>query len=175
MWATWTKLPLWQRTLAGLALGLIVGLVVEPPAAALKPLGDVFLRAIKLLVVPLVLLTIISGIVAMDQPSRLGRIGVKALTLYVITTVFAISLGLIVAVLIAPGLGLDLVLTPGAAAQSDPPRWAEVLVGLVPDNPIAAMAAALPVYEEEEVLLHADDNITIFFSATQRQHLLPAT
>ena len=140
MWQRWTAVPLWRRVVAGLILGLIAGLVLGPGAAALKPLGDIFLRAIKLLVAPLILVTIVSGISAMDQPGRLGRVGLKAAALYLVTTVFAITIGLVLAVVFAPGSGLTLDLTAAAAAPVQPPRGIDVLTGLVPDNPFAALA-----------------------------------
>ncbi len=140
MWQWWTAIPLWRRVMAGLALGLITGLVLGPDAAALKPLGDLFLRAIKLLVAPLILVSIVSGITAMDHPGDLGRIGAKAVGLYMVTTVFAICIGLTVAVLIAPGDGLTLDTTTVPAEAPAAPRGIDVLTGLVPDNPFAALA-----------------------------------
>jgi Na+/H+-dicarboxylate symporter len=140
MWRKWTGVPLWRRVIAGLILGLIVGLSLGPDAAALKPLGDIFLRAIKLLVAPLILVSIVSGITSMEHPGDLGRIGGKAVALYMATTVFAICIGLVIAVLIAPGTGLDMqavVAPPDAAAL---PSGIDVIIGLVPDNPFAALA-----------------------------------
>jgi Na+/H+-dicarboxylate symporter len=141
MWQKWTAIPLWQRVLAGLALGLVTGLVFGPDAAVVKPLGDLFLRAIKLLVAPLVLLTIISGIAAMDHPGALGRIGAKAVGLYLVTTLFAVVIGLTAAVMFVPGAGLSIDLTIETTAAPAAPSGVSVLTGLIPDNPFAALAS----------------------------------
>ncbi|RME64345.1 MAG: dicarboxylate/amino acid:cation symporter, partial [Alphaproteobacteria bacterium] len=73
----WLALPLWARVLTGLVAGLAVGLLLGPEAERLKPVGDLFIRAIKMLIVPLIFVSLVVGVTAMEDMTRMGRIGVK--------------------------------------------------------------------------------------------------
>lgn len=139
---TWGRryldVPLIYKLGVALVLGVAVGLSVGEPAAALQPLGDLFLRLLKMLVVPLVLFTIIGGVSSVS-PSQLGRIGGKVFVYYVLTSLVAISLGLAVASLVHPGAGLTM---PGGGGEQpeQAPSLVDTLLGIVPTNPLAAMA-----------------------------------
>ena len=119
------KITLWKRVMVGLLLGLGLGLalrygmgttgsadsvVFNSVAFAdswLKPWGDAFVKLIKMLVVPLIIVTLISGVTAMGDPEKLGSLGIKTIALYMATTAVAVSLGLIVGTLMQPGNGVD--------------------------------------------------------------------
>lgn len=121
----WTKITLWKRVMAGLALGLLVGLALRYGMGSsevdgeavfasaafgdewLRPFGDAFVNLIKMLVVPLIFVTLVSGVTAMGDPAKLGGLGAKTIALYLVTTFFAVSLGLIMGTLIQPGTGVD--------------------------------------------------------------------
>lgn len=135
----WFRIPLWKRIIAALILGAIVGSIWGEGAAEIKWIGDIFIRLIRMVVVPLVFVTLVSGIVAMGDPKKLGSIGIKTLALYIGTTAIAIVIGLILATIIKPGTGIDMM---GANAESLAPVMplAERLVGIIPKNPIAALA-----------------------------------
>ena len=77
------------RILIGLALGATFGLMLGPKIAVVSPLGDIFVRLLKMIVVPVVLFTLVVG-AASIHPSRLGKIGAKALVFYMITSAFAV-------------------------------------------------------------------------------------
>ncbi len=103
--------------------------------------GQVFLASLKLLVVPLVFVSIVCGVASLDDISRLGRVGGKTLVLYLVTTAIAISLALSAAMFFEPGAGFDL--TAAQITQKDvaaPPTLTETLIALFPSNPIKAMA-----------------------------------
>ncbi|GHC20382.1 dicarboxylate:amino acid:cation symporter DAACS family protein [Kushneria pakistanensis] len=131
-------IPLWQKIMAGLVLGVIAGWLLGEHARWLSPIGELFINAIKMLIVPLVFTSLISGIVSMGDPGKMGRIGGKAVVLYLVTTAFAIALGMLAAFILQPGTGLEMQMdnnvSPGEA-----PTLTEILVGLVPTNPISAM------------------------------------
>ena len=93
----------------GLALGVIVGAIVDSQFAQtyLQPLGTLFIRLIRMVVVPLVVATIIAGAAGISDTSKLGRVAGKVLVVYAITTAIAVAIGLLFANLIQPGLGLD--------------------------------------------------------------------
>ncbi|NYS61417.1 cation:dicarboxylate symporter family transporter [Vreelandella salicampi] len=135
----WRRIPLWQKILAGLLLGILAGALMGENASIFKPIGDIFISAIKMLIVPLVFSTLVVGITAMRDPQKMGRIGVRTIGLYLITTAFAISIGLLASLIFQPGVGLEMSFESDVQA-SEAPSLVEILVGLVPQNPIDALA-----------------------------------
>ncbi|MWJ26977.1 cation:dicarboxylase symporter family transporter [Halomonas sp. ZH2S] len=135
----WRRIPLWQKILAGLVLGILAGALMGENASVFKPIGDIFISAIKMLIVPLVFSTLVVGITAMRDPQKMGRIGVRTIGLYLVTTAFAISIGLLASLIFQPGVGLEMSFESDVQA-SEAPSLIEILVGLVPQNPIDALA-----------------------------------
>lgn len=135
----WFAIVLWKRILAALVLGALAGLVLGQAAEQIKWIGDLFIRMIRMLIVPLVFVTLVAGVTAMKDPKRLGSIGGKAIALYLGTTFFAIVIGIILALIFQPGEGIDL---SGAEAMTvgEPGSLADRLLGIVPENPFAAFA-----------------------------------
>lgn len=103
--------------------------------------GKVFINALKLLVVPLVFISLVCGVCSSSSGSQLGRVGVKTFLLYLMTTAIAITLALSVANLTQPGEGAELGSAESFQVDS-PPTLVEVLIGMVPSNPVQAMAKA---------------------------------
>lgn len=101
--------------------------------------GKIFLRALQMLVVPLVFVSIFCGTTALNDPKMLGKLGGKTLILYLITTAVAISIAISFAYLINPGVGFNLP-TDLEFTAKQAPSFADVLINLVPKNPIEAMA-----------------------------------
>ena len=101
--------------------------------------GQAFVASLKLLVVPLVFFSLVCGASNLSDGSSIGRIGLKTIGLYMLTTAIAISLALSVANIINPGMGLSLVTETIFVAKESPPLK-EVIIGLVPTNPVKAMA-----------------------------------
>lgn len=135
----WFGIALWKRILGALVLGAAVGYAWGEGATAIGWIGELFVRLIRMLVVPLIFLTIASGVAALADPKRLGSIGVKTLGMYVFTTALAVTTGLIVATLIAPGAGASFAdAVPRAVATPQDP--ARMFIEIIPDNPIGAMA-----------------------------------
>lgn len=136
----WFDTALWKRILLALVLGVIVGAIWGEGAQSIRWIGDLFIRAIQMVVVPLVFITIVAGIVAMGDPRRLGSLGVKTLAMYMLTTLLAISIGLTLAAVIQPGLGVDMSnAVPGTLQE--PVSFRDQLMRIVPTNPIAALAS----------------------------------
>ena len=126
----------------GLALGVVVGALVEQETAKtfLQPLGDLFIRLIRMVVVPLVVATIIAGAAGISDTSKLGRVATKTLICYALTTAVAVAMGLVFASFIQPGVGLDLS-TEGLAAKAvEAPPLTQTLLNIVPINPMQAMS-----------------------------------
>lgn len=132
-------MPLWQQILIGLVLGVVVGLLFKDGAKLLAPLGALFLNAIKMLIVPLVFVSLVAGITCMQDTAKLGRISVKTIAIYLVTTAFAVSIGLLFGALFAPGADMNMVASTAVEAKQAP-SLVEILVGLVPSNPVTAFA-----------------------------------
>lgn len=144
----WFRLSLWKRVLLAVVLGLIAGVVMGENAQSIKWIGDLFIRAIKMLVVPLIFFSLVSGITAVGNIGRLGRVGGRALLIFMCTALIAVSLGMGLAALVQPGANLSIALPAGSAVPSAPDQSiVGMIVALVPDNPIMAMAqgSILPV------------------------------
>ena len=139
----WFAQPLWARVMGALVLGLLVGLALPDPAIAdtwLKPVGDLFIKAIKMLVVPLIFVSLIVGVSSIPDLSRVGRLGGKTLAFYLCSTLMAVSLGLIAANIVQPGVGAPLGGGDVPAAPEGGMSVAQIILGLVPDNPVRALA-----------------------------------
>ncbi|HYD73330.1 MAG TPA: dicarboxylate/amino acid:cation symporter [Candidatus Binatia bacterium] len=136
----WFGIPLWVRILAGLVAGAITGFAVGPEIASITWMGEVFVRLIRMLVAPLVFILLASGVAAMGDVKQLGAVGWKTIALYVLTTFVAVWIGLGVGTALQPGLGVELV---GVTAReiATPRPASEILINIIPLNPVQAIAA----------------------------------
>ena len=157
--AWWFKIDLWKRVILALILGLALGLGLRYGMGAdaggafaerwISWAGDLFLRLIRMLIVPLVFFTLVSGIIAMGDPKRLGSLGIRTIATYFGTTAIAVTLGLIMATIFQPGASLS----PETFADADTSRmqsvaeradqaggFVERLLNIVPTNPVEALA-----------------------------------
>ena len=139
MLSAWFRIMLWKRILGALVAGVIIGMLWGSDAASIAWIGDLFVRLIRMVVVPLVFVTLVSGVVSMGDPSKLGSLGVKTLAVYMSTTLAAILIGLTLAAYLQPGIGVDLSLAVPSSVQAPIPL-SERLLSIVPSNPIAALA-----------------------------------
>lgn len=135
----WFAIPLWQRVVGGLLLGVAVGLFWPEAAGAIRLVGELFVRLIKMLVVPVVLVTIAAGIATLGDPRRLGSIGLRTVGLFAATTLVAVSIGMAMGLVLRPGLGMPL---GGVVPHplGPPVTPAEQLLSIVPLNIIEALA-----------------------------------
>lgn len=102
-------------------------------------LGQIFVASLKLLVVPLVFVSLVCGSSSLGEGARMGPIAVKTLTFYLLTTAVAVSTALFLAVLVGPGTGVEMAGDVAYQATSPPPLK-EVLINIFPSNPVQAMA-----------------------------------
>ena len=133
------KSNLLLRILIGLFAGAVVGLIVGPKIAVVAPLGDLFVRLLKMIVVPVVFLSLVGG-AASISPARIGKIGIKIVLYYMITTVIAVVIGLIFANILKPGMGLNLASAAAAGKELKQPNLIQTLLAIVPTNPVESMA-----------------------------------
>lgn len=140
-----------QRSLStyivlALILGVVVGAVSPDLGLAMKPLGDIFIRMIKMIVVPLIFFSLIMGIAGTGDFSKLGCLGGKAILWFEVATTVALVVGLLVVNLIEPGMGVHIQQGMTDAVQKiadhKPLDHIQMIVNIVPTNIIDAMARA---------------------------------
>ncbi len=161
MWRRF-KMKLWARVLSGLVLGGIAGFIfgggvagcLDPDScvpASSKFIGDMFVRLIRMLVVPLIFTTLAAGVISMGDPKRLGSLGGKALGMYGATSLVAVVVGLTFGTVFRPGAGIDLSRVSSSAVDNVKDRLdlaegaggiTERFVAIIPENPVAALASA---------------------------------
>lgn len=146
----WFGTALWKRVLGALVLGIGFGALMSQLMGAeaatnliegyIRPIGDLFIRLIRMLIIPLILTTLVAGVYALGDPKRLGPIGGKTLLLYFSTTFFANIIGIIFGLLFRPGAGADLGGTDAVPVSMEAEGLGSRLLAIVPDNPVAALA-----------------------------------
>ena len=135
----WFAITLWKRVVGGLVLGALLGALWPEAAPSVKIIGDLFVRLIKMLVVPVVLITIAAGIAGLGDPRRLGPIGGRTIGLFALTTLIAVSLGMAAGLLVRPGAGIALTgIAPHVLGPAVSPS--DQLLSIVPANIVEALA-----------------------------------
>tara|TARA_B000000437_G_scaffold110109_1_gene79956 strand:- start:226 stop:1494 length:1269 start_codon:yes stop_codon:yes gene_type:complete len=147
----YTKLSFTQKILAAMLFGAILGIFLNNISiynslinqylsnGVFEVVGKLFVNSLKMLVVPLVFCSITVGITSLGNLSLMGRVGLKAIIIYLLTTAFAITLALIFAIFIEPGQGYEIDSSIQFSAK-EAPSLSSVLTSIVPSNPILAMA-----------------------------------
>ena len=127
----------------GFALGAILGLVFQFGGwdiSWIKPLGDAFIRLIRMIVVPLVFISLVAGAASMGDLSRLGRISIKIACYYLGTTAIAVGIGLVFANIFHPGMDLNLSTEALQAKEVSRPGIVQTFLNIIPLNPVQALA-----------------------------------
>lgn len=137
----WGNLALWEKIVVGMVLGVIAGSLLGPDAELLKPIGTLFINIIKMLIVPLVFCSLVTGVTSMQDTSKMGRIGIKAIAIYLLTTALAITIGMLMSTWLTPGEGLNMLASALPVEGKDTPSLVHTLLNLIPKNPIAALAS----------------------------------
>lgn len=131
------------KILIGLIAGIIVGLFMQGLQDVainyIKPFGDLFIRLIMMIIVPLVLSTLVVGAATTGNVRTLGRMGGKTVAFYLATTAVAVTIGVLLANIFKPGRGLTLPVEAEYTGREAPPLI-DVIINIVPRNPIQAMA-----------------------------------
>ncbi|MEO1729448.1 MAG: dicarboxylate/amino acid:cation symporter [Pseudomonadota bacterium] len=148
MMKAWFAIPLWQRVIGALILGIALGLVWGPEAASIKIIGDVFIAFIKMLVVPLIFFSLVAGVASIGDLSKLGSVGWRAMLLFIVTGQMAVWLGLAIGTLAKPGAGLDpskMALDAAALEKAEKRReeavtFTDMVLEVIPSSPVQVMA-----------------------------------
>jgi aerobic C4-dicarboxylate transport protein len=134
------------QVLTAITLGIILGTLAPDTAKAMKPIGDVFINMVKMVIAPIVFLTIVVGIAKMGDMKKVGRVGGKALLYFEIVTTIALVIGLIVANVVKPGVGVHLDPSQGQdqvsqyVSEGKKMNLVDFLVHIVPSNIVDAFA-----------------------------------
>ncbi|MFW5633726.1 MAG: dicarboxylate/amino acid:cation symporter [Erythrobacter sp.] len=145
---TWFAIPLWQRVIGALVLGIVVGFLWGPGAESIKIVGDIFIAFIKMLVVPLIFFSLVAGVASIGDLRKLGSVGWRALVLFVVTGQIAVWLGLAIGTLLAPGSGIDgrsmafdeATLENAQNRRENAQGFEQMILEVIPSSPVQVMA-----------------------------------
>lgn len=138
-------MALWKKILIGMALGIIVGIFMGGLGDYLRPIGTVFIRAIQMVIVPLVFCSLITAFASARDPGSIGRLGGKACAFYLVFTAISVVAGLFLGHLATVEQGVpvsDLIAAGGDLSLPEvDTSLTSILINLIPPNPIAALAS----------------------------------
>ena len=147
-----TDLKIYTRVFLGLGLGIIAGIFSGDIITVFYPVGKVFIRLIKMIVVPLVFASLLVGTAGLNDIKKLGRIGIKTLSFYIVSTALAITIGLTIANIVNPGDSIpediksalnssyEQTAREKVSNTNDYPSTIDMLLDIIPENPARAMA-----------------------------------
>ena len=139
---------LYFQVLVGITLGVVLGFLAPERAVQMRPLGDGFIRLVKMLIAPIVFATVVVGIAQMGAMKEVGRIGLRAILYFEVASLVALAIGLVVVTVMQPGRGLGF--DPAAADLTSIAAYTttaqearspvEFLLGIIPDTVVGAFA-----------------------------------
>lgn len=135
----WNKQHLFVQVGIGAVIGILLGLIFGDGVKYVSPLGDIFIRLLEMLIVPLTFFVLIDGIISLTDMKSLRTIGGTTLLYYMVTTVVAASIGITVALIMNPGKGAQGLLANGEDVQPEEFSFIENLIEWVPNNILGGM------------------------------------
>lgn len=133
------KNNLLMQILIAFVLAIILGVVIGDAINIVQPLGDLFLRMIKFIMVPLILSSLVVGVASTGDPKVLGRIGIKAIAFFLITGAIAVTIALFIGSLFLMGGGLEIAIPTTDAAPTEVVGIIATLLAIVPTNPFESL------------------------------------
>ena len=140
----WFKIPFWQRVAGGFVLGVLAGWLLGPAAGTwFGPLGTVYVNLIKMIAIPLVFFAVVSAVGSLAGQRSIAALAGRTFMWFAITAVLAVAVGLAFGLVLKPGTGVDAASVQVAETyrQRDVPGPLDVLINIVPENPVRALAA----------------------------------
>ncbi len=136
--------PMWQKIIAGLVLGIVTGVTFGARTEVLKPIGDAFLNALHMIIVPVILSAVVTAVTSVADFSQMRRVTTKAFVIYLGFLLVATLLAIFVGNLFQPGVGISMPSVDPMAIQIPvtPPNALQILVAMIPSNPFAAFVDA---------------------------------
>lgn len=138
---------LYAQVLIAILIGIILGVFNPDLAVKMKPMGDGFIKLVKMMISPIIFCTIISGIAGMHDTKKLGRVGLKAIIYFEIVTTLALVIGLVVINVLKPGAGmnvdprtLDVASAEAYMSKTTTGGWQDFVLHIIPDSIVNALA-----------------------------------
>ena len=138
----WKNFALWKKILIGVAIGLIIGFVSPEAADFISPLGDIFMRMLKMLIVPLVFFSITSGVCKMGDVKQLRTVGMRYILWIVVSAVIASIFGILGGLITQPGKGVTDLLTGVEATEAQEYSFIDNVISWFPTNIVESMLNA---------------------------------
>lgn len=135
------KIGLLPQILIAFITAIIAGIIFGPSIDVVQPLGDLFLRLIQFIIVPLIASSLIVGVASTGSMKTLGRIGGKTILYYLASTLIAVCIGLAAALLFSPGTGVDISSAGKAPEATDTGGFITVLLNIIPTNPLESLSS----------------------------------
>ena len=135
------KIPLLIKIAIGFVLGILIGVIFRENASVISPVGDLFMRLLKMLILPLVFCAIVSGITNIPDVRQMAKVGVKALVLFVIMTALAIATGIVFGNLFQPGVGANISMPSTEVEDAGTVSLVDTIVNMVPTNVFESLSS----------------------------------
>lgn len=140
-WQRYFAVALWKKVLVGFVLGILVGAIVGPKIVAIQSVGTLFVNLLSMLVIPLIIPTLIVGIVSLKEVKKLGSIAWKTLVYFAATSIIAAFLGILLVIVTKTGSSMHLTPAAGYVFTQKSASFGDFIVGLIPTNIISAAAS----------------------------------
>jgi aerobic C4-dicarboxylate transport protein len=138
---------LWVQVLAGMAVGILLGAFRPDLGAKMQPLGDAFIKAIRMLIAPIIFCTVVHGVARMSDMARVGRVAIKAIIYFEVLTTVALIVGLLAVNILHPGKGMNIDLSHVDASavkqyvtQTRDQTVTQFLINIIPQTLVGAFA-----------------------------------
>jgi aerobic C4-dicarboxylate transport protein len=138
---------LYFQVITAIVIGIVLGVVYPGFAESLKPLGDGFIKLIKMMIAPIIFCTIVGGVAGMQDTKKVGRVGVKAILYFEVLSTLALIIGMVVVNILKPGVGmnidpstLDPSVTSAYVDKAQSHSITEFLMNIIPDNVVSAFS-----------------------------------
>ena len=134
------KLKIHTQILIAIVLGVVAGVLFKEKTVHIKIVGDMFIRLLKAIIIPLIMASMVAGIVSLGDVRKLGRIGLKTFLYYAATTTLAVTVGLILVNVMKPGVGVEIAEKTLDLSGREIPSVVSIIRDIIPSNLFYAMA-----------------------------------
>ncbi len=134
------KMPMFAKIAIGFVLGILFGVLLRERATVFEPIGDLFMRMLKMLILPLVFSAIISGLTSIPDMKKIYKMGIKAFILFVVMTALAILTGIVFANLLKPGVGAAIQMPVTDTGDATEVSFISTILNMFPTNVFASFS-----------------------------------
>lgn len=137
----WKSINFVYKMLGALFLGFIFGLIFKEKITCIAWIGTLFVKLLQMAALPLIFFSLIAGIASLDDPQLLGKVGLKIMLYYILTTAFAACVGVVITTLVSPGTSLILSADAVTAETGEMTSIGDTLLGMIPTNIFSALSS----------------------------------